>query len=135
MFSLVHPKDFLTFHKNTFLHGKRCCEYILSDRSKNIRKEPLKNLPYFVTLCCGILTIETSHSFLRSFCFTGQNGAFSTTEQNRVNFSVVLLNNSSDNPTATPWERLFCLRQITIYLMFRIFFTSLHISSVSHTVS
>ena len=37
----------------------------------------------FVTLCCGILTIETSHSFLRSFCFSGQNGAFSTTEQNQ----------------------------------------------------
>ena len=37
----------------------------------------------FVTLCCGILTIETSHSFLRSFCFIGQNGAFSTTEQNK----------------------------------------------------
>jgi hypothetical protein len=41
------------------------------------------NLLNFVTLCCGILTIETSHSFLRSFCFIGQNGAFSTTEQNQ----------------------------------------------------
>ena len=39
-----------------------------------------------MTLCCGILTIETSHSFLRSFCFTGQNGAFSTTEQNHYLF-------------------------------------------------
>ena len=38
----------------------------------------------FVTLCCGILTIETSHSFLRSFCSTGQNGAFSTREQNQT---------------------------------------------------
>ncbi len=37
----------------------------------------------FVTLCCGILTIETSDCFFRSFCFIGQNGAFSTTEQNQ----------------------------------------------------
>ena len=72
---------------------------VLSDCSKNPRKEALKNLPHFVTLCCGILTIETSHSFLRSFCFTGQNGAFSTTEQNGVNFLVLLLNNPSGNPT------------------------------------
>ncbi len=42
--------------------------------------------PHFVTLCCGILTIETSDSFLRSFCFIGQNGTFSTTEQNGVIF-------------------------------------------------
>ena len=34
-----------------------------------------------MTLCCGILTIETSDCFLRSFCTIGQNGAFSTTEQ------------------------------------------------------
>ena len=39
-----------------------------------------KYLLNFVTLCCGILTIETSDCFFRSFCFTGQNGAFSTTE-------------------------------------------------------
>ena len=37
----------------------------------------------FVNLCCGILTIETSDCFFRSFCFIGQNGTFSTTEQNQ----------------------------------------------------
>ena len=74
---------------------------VLSDCSKNMRKEALKNFSHFVTLCCGILTIETSDYFLRSFCFTGQNGAFSTTEQNGENFLVLLLNNSSSNPTAT----------------------------------
>jgi hypothetical protein len=47
-----------------------------------ILKNPLSISRDFVTLCCGILTIETLHSFLQSFCFTGQNGAFSTTEQN-----------------------------------------------------
>ena len=47
-----------------------------------ILKNPLSISSDFVTLCCGILTIETLHSFLQSFCFTGQNGAFSTTEQN-----------------------------------------------------
>ena len=52
----------------------------------------------FVTLCCGILTIETSHSFLRSFCFIGQNGAFSTMEQNSTNFLGLLLVNPSGNP-------------------------------------
>ena len=41
------------------------------------------NLLNFVTLCCGILTIETSDCFFRSFCFIGQNGAFSTMEQNQ----------------------------------------------------
>ena len=46
-------------------------------------KRPLSIRIDFVTLCYGILTIETLHSFLQSFCFTGQNGAFSTTEQNQ----------------------------------------------------
>jgi len=50
---------------------------------KKYEKEPLKNLLNFMTLCCGILTIETSDCFFRSFCFIGQNGAFSTTEQNQ----------------------------------------------------
>ena len=39
---------------------------------------------YFVTLCCGILTLKTSDSFFRSFCFLRQNGAFSATEQNQI---------------------------------------------------
>ena len=133
MFSLVRPKDFLTFHKNTFPCGKRCYEYILTDCSKNMRKEPLNNLPYFVTLCCGILTIETSHSFLRSFCFTGQNGAFSTTEQNRVNCSVVLLNNSPGNPTTTLWERLLCLRQL-LFNVQNLFHFFAHIFCFAHSI-
>ena len=66
-----------------------------------MRKEPLKNFSHFVTLCCGILTIETSDCFFRSFCFIGQNGGFSTTEQNGENSLVVLSNNSSSNPTTT----------------------------------
>ena len=44
-----------------------------------------------MTLCCGILTRETSDCFLRSFCFTKQNGTFSTTEQNSINFLGGLL--------------------------------------------
>ena len=39
---------------------------------------------YFVTLCCGILTLKTSDSFFRSFRFLRQNGAFSATEQNQI---------------------------------------------------
>ena len=39
---------------------------------------------YFVTLCCGILTLKTSDSFFRSFCFLRQNGAFSAMEQNQT---------------------------------------------------
>ena len=39
---------------------------------------------YFVTLCCGILTLKTSDSFFRSFCFLRQNEAFSATEQNQT---------------------------------------------------
>ena len=74
------------------------CEKNITGLLKKFRKEPLKNLPHFVTLCCGILTIETSDCFFRSFCFTGKNGAFSTTEQNGVNFLRVLLNNSPSNP-------------------------------------
>ena len=54
-----------------------------SDLPQEKRRSQEINLLNFVTLCCGILTIETSHSFLRSFCFIGQNGAFSTTEQNQ----------------------------------------------------
>jgi len=47
-------------------------------------------------LCYGILTLETSDCFLRSFCTIGQNGAFSTTEQ--INkFLGVLFNYSSGN--------------------------------------
>ena len=67
---------------------------------KKHKKEYLKNFPHFVTLCCGILTIETPDCFFRSFCFTGQNGAFSTTEQNGGNFLGVLFDNSSGNPAA-----------------------------------
>ena len=50
---------------------------------KKYEEEPLKSLLNFVTLCCGILTIETSDCFFRSFCTIGQNGTFSTTEQNQ----------------------------------------------------
>ena len=39
---------------------------------------------YFVTLCCGILTLKTSDSFFRSFCFLRQNEALSATEQNQT---------------------------------------------------
>ena len=39
---------------------------------------------HFVTLRCGILTLKTSDSFFRSFCFLRQNGAFSATEQNQT---------------------------------------------------
>ena len=49
-----------------------------------------------MTLCCEILTIETSDCFLRSFCTIGQNGAFSTTEQ-IYKFLGVLFNYSSGN--------------------------------------
>ena len=56
------------------------CRYYSIGLFKKYEKEELKNLPHFMTLCCGILTIETSDCFFRSFCFTGQNGAFSTTE-------------------------------------------------------
>ena len=55
--------------------------------AQRIRKRSTKTLSHFEPLCCGILTIETSDCFLRSFCFTGQNGAFSTTEQNEIKFS------------------------------------------------
>ena len=62
-------------------------EEICGRIARRIREEEsVKKLPHFVTLCCGILTIETSDSFLRSFCFIGQNGTFSTTEQNGVIF-------------------------------------------------
>lgn len=54
-------------------------------------KEPVKELSYFVILCCEILTMETSHLFLRSFCLIGQNGMFSTTEQNGIIFLLALL--------------------------------------------
>ena len=47
---------------------------------KTYGNEVCINLLLFMTLCCGILTIETSDCFFRSFCFTGQNGTFSTTE-------------------------------------------------------
>ena len=47
-----------------------------------------ETISHFESLCCGILTIETSHSLLRSFCFTGQNGTFSATAQNRRCFSL-----------------------------------------------
>ena len=55
--------------------------------AQRIRKRSRKTLSHFATLCCGILTIDPSHSFLRRVCFTGQNGAFSTTEQNGIKFS------------------------------------------------
>ena len=58
---------------------KRNAYYV--DKSSLISE--LINLLNFVTLCCGILTIETSDCFFRSFCSFGQNGAFSTTEQNQ----------------------------------------------------
>ena len=60
--------------------GQKVKERLDRERAE---KEALKNLLNFVTLCCGILTIETSDCFFRSFCFIGQNGAFSTTEQNQ----------------------------------------------------
>ena len=47
-----------------------------------------ETISHFESLCCGILTIETSHSLLRSFCFTGQNGTFSTTAQNGILFRL-----------------------------------------------
>ena len=50
----------------------------------------------------------------KDFCRIAQKHAKRTTEKFRVNFSVVLLNNSSGNPTATLWDHLLCLRQITI---------------------
>ena len=53
----------------------------LPDFTKNLGEGNIK-ISYFVILCCGILTIGTWDSFLPSSCFTGQNGAFSTTEQN-----------------------------------------------------
>ncbi len=48
----------------------------------------------------------------KDFCRIAQKHAKRTTEKFRVNFSVVLLNNSSGNPTATLWDHLLCLRQI-----------------------
>ena len=54
----------------------------LNNRNHYVEEVSLPGMD-FVTLCCGILTIETSDCFFRSFCFIGQNGAFSTTEQNQ----------------------------------------------------
>ena len=51
---------------------------------KKYEKEPLKNLLNFVTLCCLSRSKKAPVEVLRaSFCFIGQNGAFSTTEQNQ----------------------------------------------------
>ena len=54
--------------------------------AQRLGKRATKKISHFVTLCCGILTIETSDCFFRSFCFIGQNGTFSTTEQNGIFF-------------------------------------------------
>ena len=49
---------------------------------------------YFVTLCCGILTLKTSDSFFRSFCFLRQNEALSATEQNQTYKNSLFLETS-----------------------------------------
>ena len=82
IFSVFFPKSFNWF---AGLEIDSCRRYSIG-LLKKYEKEPLKNLLNFMTLCCGILTIETSDCFFRSFCFIGQNGAFSTTEQNGVIF-------------------------------------------------
>ena len=46
-------------------------ENFRSDCLRNYGKEAFISYIDFMTLCCGILTIETSDCFFRSFCFTG----------------------------------------------------------------
>ena len=47
-----------------------------------------------MTLCCGILTLKTSDSFFRSFCFLRQNEALSATEQNQTYKNSLFLETS-----------------------------------------
>ena len=47
-----------------------------------------------MTLCCEILTLKTSDSFFRSFCFLRQNEALSATEQNQTYKNSLFLETS-----------------------------------------
>ena len=49
---------------------------------------------HFVTLRCEILTLKTSDSFFRSFCFLRQNEALSATEQNQTYKNSLFLETS-----------------------------------------
>jgi len=62
----------------------------LNNRNHYVEEVSLPGMD-FVTLCCGILTIETLDCFFRSFCFFGQNGTFSTTEQNPYRGEILFL--------------------------------------------
>ena len=57
--------------------------FMLNCKKTIIKKKNCDKLD-FVTLRCGILTLKTSDSFLRSFRFLRQNEAFSATEQNQT---------------------------------------------------
>ena len=51
-----------------------------------------------VTLRYGILTLKTSDSFFRSFCFLRQNEMFSATEQNQMRNHSFFLHHLRGNP-------------------------------------
>ena len=57
--------------------------FMLNCKKTIIKKKNCDKLD-FVTLRCGILTLNTSDSFFRSFRFLRQNEAFSATEQNQT---------------------------------------------------
>ena len=63
---------------------RKCNEKAGFRMARKNNKEGMVSHLNFVTLRYGILTLKTSDSFFRSFCFLRQNEMFSAAEQNQM---------------------------------------------------